>query len=366
MKRRDFSKMAGLGVLAMHSFPTITTAMLSKNEPIGSSKVPIGVCNHSLRGMNLKAKQLVEYAIEHKLDSVLVNDFFTSFESLESEYITEVSNLARAHDISIYIGAFSISKTALMYREGYESAEARLLAAIRLATAVGSPIVATRIGYLSERYREGGMEVHIKEVIRVQKAVRGPALDAGIKFAIENHEELRTEELLRIIYETGTDICGALLDPANAVGVMEDPIRALHGELGKHILCTSARDYMVYETEEGATMQCTTIGNGLMDYKYYTNFLAENCPGVPIHVETVGSRKKSIPFLQPEFWKGFPDLPATAIVDFLKLIRLGHPLKISEAPAGTDKKKFEIEQQQSELQKSVDYLRRECGAGLKS
>jgi len=196
------------------------------------------------------------------------------------------------------------------------------------------------------------------------KAVRGPALDAGIKFAIENHGELRTEEVLRIINETGTDICGALLDPANTVGVMDDPMRALQ-MLGEHIICTSARDFMVYETEEGATIQCTAIGQGLMDYKFYTNFLAENCPGVPIHVETVGSGKRSIPFLKPEFWDGFPDLPASEIVDFLKRIRLGQPLEIAEPPVGGDKKEFDLEQQEIMLQASLDYLRRECGAGQK-
>ena len=102
-----------------------------------------------------------------------------------------------------------------------------------------------------------------------------------------------------------------------------------------------------------------------MDFKLYTNFLAENCPGVPIHVETIGNEKRPIPFLKPEFWDGFPDLPASGTVDFLKRIRLGHPLEIPEPPLGADTKKFDIEQQQIMLQTSLDYLRQECGAGLK-
>ena len=56
---------------------------------------------------------------------------------------------------------------------------------IRVAVAVGSPTVTIRIGGFAERYSAGGLEVHIKEVIRVLKALRGPALDAGIKFAME-------------------------------------------------------------------------------------------------------------------------------------------------------------------------------------
>ncbi|MFC2081443.1 sugar phosphate isomerase/epimerase family protein [Bacteroidota bacterium] len=365
MKRREFSKMAGMSLLAMQSFPFATSAMLSEKEHMGATKVPIGVCNYSLRGLRLKAEQVIEYAIEHRLDSVLIN-VFRSFESIEAKHLAEVRSRAKANNISIYVGGdFSVSKTSSLYSEGYENAEAGLMEGIRVASALGSPIVSIRIGGFGERYSAGGLEVHIKEVIRVLKAKRGPALDAGIKFAMENHQDLRTEEVLRIIHEVGPDACGALLDPANTVRVMDDPKRALK-MLGEHIICTSARDFMVYESEEGATMQCTVIGQGLMDYKFYTNFLAENCPGVPIHVETIGSGKRSIPFLKPDFWDGFPDLPASEIVDFLQRIRLGRPIEIEGPPVGEDKKKFEIEQQQMMLQKSLDYLRRECGAGLKS
>ena len=123
---------------------------------------------------------------------------------------------------------------------------------------------------------------------------------------------------------------------------------------------------MVWETDNGAMFQWTAIGEGLMDYKFYTNFLAENCPGVPFHVETISNSQRPIPFLTPEFWDGFPDLPASGIVDFLKLLRSGYALEIAEPPAGTDKKAFDIEHQENELLKSLDYLRRECGAGLKS
>lgn len=353
-------------MLAMHSLPSIANSILSTIEPVGVSKVPLGVCNYALRGMKLKGEQVIEYAIKNRLDSVLIN-VFTSFESIESKHLAEVRSMAEANGISIYVGGdFSVSKTASLYRfSNYENAEAGLKEGIRVAAALGSPTVTIRIGGFGDRYSPGGLEFHIEEEIRVLKAMRGHAMDAGIKFAVENHGELRAEDVLGIINEVGTDVCGALLDPANTVGVLDDPKRALM-MLGKHILCTSVRDFTVYESEEGATMQCTTIGQGLMDYKFYANFLAENCPGVPLHVETIGNEKRMIPFLKSEFWDGFPDLHASEIIDFLKRIKLGKPIDIAELPVGMDKKKFDIEQQKTMLQESLNYLRNECGAGLKS
>lgn len=234
-----------------------------------------------------------------------------------------------------------------------------------MATTVGSPIVGVRIGVIDDRYLDGGIEAHIEESIKVMKTVRSRALDSGIKFAFENHAgDLRSEELLALINETGTDICGALFDPANAVWALENPMEALKF-LGSNILCTSVRDITVWETEEGAIFQGMAIGDGMLDFPLYAKTMAENCPGVPLHVETISNSARPVPFLKPEFWKGFPNLSATGIVEFLKLAKTGTPQKIAKTPTGINKKEFDIKLQQSELLKSFEYLRKNCNTGLK-
>jgi 3-oxoisoapionate decarboxylase len=63
-----------------------------------------------------------------------------------------------------------------------------------------------------------------QEVINRMRSFRDPVLDAGMKFAFENHAgDMRTDELLELIDATGSDICGAFYDPGNAVYAMEDP-----------------------------------------------------------------------------------------------------------------------------------------------
>ncbi|MDX2432165.1 MAG: hypothetical protein QNK35_14610, partial [Bacteroides sp.] len=74
---------------------------------------------------------------------------------------------------------------------------------------------------------------------------------------------------------------------------------------------------------------------------------------------------RSIPYLKAYFWEGFPDLPASEILDFLRLVRQGHAQEIKNPPEGMSKKEFDIELQQSELLSSLDYLRKNCNAGLK-
>ena len=71
--------------------------------------------------------------------------------------------------------------------------------------------------------------------------------------------------------------------------------------------------------------------------------MAEECPGVPIHVETISNSQRPIPFLESDFWKGFPDLHAADMLGFMKLIKQGHALKIANPPEGSNKKSFDIE-----------------------
>jgi sugar phosphate isomerase/epimerase len=361
MKRRDFTRMAGLGVLAMHTVPTFA---MSQKSPMAASKIPLGLCNHSLRSLRLNAKQLIEYVIEQKLDSVLLNTF-QPFGNLEAAHLAQISKMAKLNEVSIYIGIGSISEKSTKFTDKYGNAEELLIEGIRVASAVGSPVVACRIGAIEDRYIDGGIEVHIEAVVKVMKSMRSRAQDAGIKFAFENHvADLRSSELLGLINETGTDICGALFDPANALWAMEDPMQALKN-LGSNIICTSVRDVEVWETEEGATFQGMAIGEGLMDYSLYAKTLADLCPGVPLHVESISNSARSIPYLNSEFWTGFPNLPAAEIVDFLKLVKKGNPQEIVKASAGINQKEFDIKLQQAELLSSFKYLRKYCNAGLK-
>jgi len=365
MRRRDFTKIAGLGVLAMQSFPTFASIELLKNKPSESAKIPLGLCNHSLRSMNLNAQQLIEFAITHKLDSVLLNTF-QPFENLEATNLSRLSKIAKTNGVSIYVGAGSISEKSKVFSDKYGNALTLLKEGIRVASAVGSPIVGVRIGSLEDRYMDGGIEAHINAVIKIMKSLRAEALDAGIKFAFENHAgDLRSKELLALIHETGTDICGALFDPANAVWAMEDPMEVLK-TLGSTIVCTSVRDVTVWETDEGATFQGMAIGEGMLDYSLFAKTMAELCPVVPLHVETISNSARPIPFLKPKFWKGFPNLTAAEIIGFLNMARKGKPIEIVKSPQGKSQKDFDIALQQSELQKSFDYLRRNCNAGIKS
>lgn len=363
MNRREFSKISALGTLAFQVFPA-AAANLVRQKNADSLQIPLGIGNHSLRGMSPNAQELLEFAIENKLDSVQFNTL-KPFESLDAKHLKKLKKLAKLNDISIYVGVGSISEKSVSFSDRYGNARSLVAEGIRVAKVLGSPILGVRIGLLDDRYTQGGIRPKMDEVAQLMRSFKGPLEDADIKFAFENHAgDMRSEELLDLIDQTGRDICGAFYDPGNAIYAMEDPKLAMEA-LGEHIICCQARDVVIWPTDEGATFQWTAVGEGMMDFKFFTEFLSKNCQAVPIHIETISNSPRPIPYLKDEYWEGFPDLKASGIVDFLKLVRMGNPIEVAKAPTGTDKKTFEMENQKNEFLRSIKYLREEYGVGMK-
>ena len=307
--------------------------------------------------MKWKAPQLITYAAEQRVDAVLFNGF-QYFDSLEESHLREIKQLADRHRLIIRIGAGSISKGAVKYNSRYGTPEETLARGIKVATLLGSPTVNCRIGSIEDRYTDGGIQARLEEVAKTMQATRSRAEAAGVTFAFENHAgDTRSEEVLGLIDTVGRDLCGVMLDPGNSLWAMEDPMEQLR-KLGPHVQCMSIRDYMVWATSEGATFQWTAIGEGMMDVPAYSAMLHEYCPSVPLFVESISNSPRLIPYLTEAFWKGFPDVPAAGIVDFLALVRKGYPLPFLEPTTGESQKDFDQRHQKREFEHSIETLRR--------
>jgi len=357
LHRRDFLRLAANSAIGLAATGTL------RAQSAAAPRVALGLDAHSLRAMRWKAGQLIEYTARQKLDAVLLNSL-NYFESLDTAHLKRLKETANSQGMRIYVGAGGISEGSVTFSKKYGGAEALLAEGIRVAQAAGSPVVNVRIGKVDDRYTKGGIEARIQEAVKVLKSLRTRAQDAGVKFGFENHAgDLRSEELLALIEQAGTDVCGVMLDPGNALWAMEDPMKQIQ-MLGSHVVCTSVRDYMVWESEEGAIFQWAAIGDGLMDVPAFTRHMATLCPGVPLFVESISNSPRPIPFLTADFWKGYPNLHAADLIDFLKLCRRGRPIEVVKPAPGTDAKTFERQHQHTEFERSVAYLRRHCGAGI--
>jgi len=217
------------------------------------------------------------------------------------------------------------------------------------------------LGMGDDRKTAGGIEARIEDTVKVCKACRSKALDAGVKIAIENHAgDMQAWELVTLIEAAGKDYVGATLDSGNATWTMESPLASLE-TLGPYVLSTGIRDSMVWEYEEGAKVQWTAMGEGLVDWKLYFQKFAELCPTAPVNLEIISGFARPIPYLQAGFWKEWPKAKASDFAKFLALAKRGKPLEPHKSPDT----KAEQGYQKQELERSLRYCKENLGLGLK-
>lgn len=357
MHRRSF--LTGLASVAA----ALATRPLSAapSAPGAAPKIKVGLDNFAVRAMQWKAPALIEYAAALKCDTLFISDL-DAFGSLEEAALRDVRRQAEAAGLQLYVGSWSICPTSKTFKKNWGSAEEHLRLAIRVAHTVGSPVARVVLGNMEDRKTPGGIQARIKDTVAVLQACRRDAEKAGIKIAIENHGgDMHSWETRQLIEQAGRDFVGANIDSGNAVWTLEDPMDVLE-TLGPVTICSSLRDCMVWEVPEGAAVQWTAAGDGLIDWPAWVARWRQLCPTVPIMIETISGGARVFPYKNPEFWQHYDKRPEK-LAKFEALARRGRPIAAFKAPADP---KERAAAQKAEIEKSIAYLRREIGLGVRA
>ncbi len=346
---------------------TLGPAVAQAAAASGPRRIRLGFDNFSIRALGWKAPALIDYAASLAVDTLLLSDLGV-YESLDDAALAGVANLARERGVVLQIGTGSICPTSKSYnakRWGAAVDHARLL--IRVARAVGAKVARCYLGSRRDRQGEGGIYRHIEEVVKVCKSVRDDALSAGVKLAIENHAgDLQAWELVELIEAAGADFVGATMDAGNATWTMENPLDNLKA-LGPYAVTTGMRDSAVWETDKGAGVMWTNMGEGVVDWAAYLELYRELCPDCPFVLETCCySWQHEAKYLEEAWWDAFPRARARDFARFLALAKNGKPYTL---PAGrpTGRKSRELQQQQQkwDLEQSLRYCRAVLGLGAR-
>ncbi|MFM8378760.1 MAG: sugar phosphate isomerase/epimerase family protein, partial [Planctomycetia bacterium] len=221
------------------------------------------------------------------------------------------------------------------------------------------------LGNQADRLTPGGIGARIADTVAVLEACRSRALDAGVKIAVENHAgDMQSRELLGLVEAAGPDFVGVNFDSGNACWALEDPLEALE-RLAPHVLTTSLRDTMLWETPTGVTAQWTAMGEGCTDLAAFFDLFEKRCPGVAVHIETISGFPRSFPLGDRDFWRAYPAARAADLAAFLALAKRGHEIPPFKPPAGPAKLEAERTYQQAELARSITFCRATLGLGMR-
>ena len=361
--RRSFIKGSSLGLALAASGNVLKGKSLKK--PASPAKVKLGFDNFSIRALGWKADKLLAYAEKQKVDTILFSDLDV-YESFDPGYLKELKQEGDRLGLAIQAGTGGICPTSPRENKKHGSAEEHLKLLIRVAKALGSKAARCYLGSLQDRKGEGGIKRHVDSTIAVCKKVKKHAKDAGVKIAIENHAgDLHSRELVELIERAGPDYVGATLDTGNATWTLEDPVETLEN-LAPFAVSSGIRDSMVWESEKGATVQWTAMGEGCVDVRKFAERWKALCPGAPVQLETISGFAKPFNYLESEFWGPYQGIRADDFSKFVSLAKKGKPIKPFKAPDGVDRKKAQQDYQLAELERSIRFCRSELGLGIKS
>lgn len=329
--------------------------------PVGIS---LGLDNFAVRAFGWKAGDLLKYADSLKLDSLFISDL-DAFESTDEKYLLGIRDKAKELGIALHLGTWSICPTSNTFKNKWGTAEEHLKLGIRMAKTLGSPVIRVILGNQRDRSSSGGIHARIADTVKVCKACKKDAIDAGVKIAVENHAgDLQAWELVELIEAAGKDYVGANIDSGNAVWAMEDPQENLE-ILAPYVLTTSLRDTAVWKTEKGVGLQWTAMGEGDVDQKAYFELFAKKCPGIPVHIETISGFNLELPFRTQEFWPQWKEAKAEGFARFITLAEKGKPREPWKAPAGISRSEAEKEYQKNDFERSIRFCREKLGLGIR-
>ena len=339
------------------TFATAAASSLSK-AAIQGGKLPIGLDHFSVRATGWKAAQYIDYAASLKLDTIFLSELGV-FENYEDAYLKGLKEQADRLGIKVYVGTGSVCESSNTWKPANGTGADHLALTIKIAKALGSPVARCYLGNQKDRSTDGGIAKHIENTIKSIKANQSRAEAEGIKIAIENHAgDMQSAELRELIEVAGKGYVGANIDPGNAVWALEEPMKHLE-VLGPVTVCSSVRDSMLWEGENGSVVvQWTAIGEGLIDFKAYAKRFAELAPGVPLQVETISGFARPFEITKDDFWTIFPGhRDSDMFKAWLDLAKKGKKLDSFKAPDGPGKKDAEIAYQKAQCERSFTWLK---------
>ena len=238
----------------------------------------------------------------------------------------------------------------------------RFEAEIRTAKRAGARVVRTAMlqGRRYETFTTSAAFRRFAEESAHSLALAAPVVARhGVRLAVENHKDWRSDELITLLKRLGNDHVGVCLDTGNSIALLEDPMEVVEA-LAPLAFTTHFKDMGLEEYRDGFLLAEVPLGTGVLDLPRVVRTLRAAAPDLHFNIEMITRDPLQVPCLTSRYWETFFDLPGRHLARALRLVRNhapGRPLpRISALPAG-DKLRAEDEN----ISRCLDFARERLG-----
>ena len=239
---------------------------------------------------------------------------------------------------------------------GYDPSQ--LARDIELGARLGVETVRTVVGGAhfggDRRPLAGRWQPFLQEVLAGLREATAVAQRAGVNLAVENHQDLASEELLWLCESIDSENFGINLDSGNPLATAEEPIDFFR-RVAPYLKNVHLKDYWIYLSEEGYRLVRCPLGQGVIDFPALCKILSETCPDMTLSVELGALEARYTRVLADDFWPDYPPRSASQLARVLRLVQA------NAKPPGDWRTPFERGESVEEI---IAYENRQLAASL--
>jgi sugar phosphate isomerase/epimerase len=222
--------------------------------------------------------EALEWAKAGGFDGALFATARSISPELDSAALKEAGQLASQMRLYLEVGIGSLGP--------FGPAEERLAELNTLIDAAGAAGCREFFAYTRTERRSPATPHHgqLDEVQRTLQALVPRLRDEGLRLNLKTHEDLSSDEVLRLVEAAGPDVVGVSLDVANLVVRGEDPVEATR-RLAPYVHQTHLEDVALYVVENGLRRRLRPCGAGVLDWHAILSSLLERAPARRLTLE---------------------------------------------------------------------------------
>ncbi len=233
-------------------------------------------------------------------------------ETATTEHLTEMRALIDANGLEAVISAFGTDVDYL--RRSVDQGE--ILGAQTVRTVVGG----ADYGGDRRKFAGGGWRPFMAGVRERLAVVLRHASVKGISLAVENHQDVASEDLLWLCESFDSPYFGVVLDTANPLSTAEHPIQfAL--DVMPWIKYVHLKDYRIYWSREGYRLVRCPVGSGVIPFAELIPLLRKHGRAASASLEIAALEQRHVRLFEPDFWPEYEPRPATQLAEVLRFVR---------------------------------------------
>ncbi len=254
----------------------------------------------------INAQQLMDQAHATHLQGVEI-----PVSLLEGENIPSIARAARERGLFITLAANGYTADSLI--------KSILLGAQLKAETVRTVVGGAKIGG-DRSPLAGRWQPFLQNVLTQLKEAIVIAEKAGVNLAVENHQDLASEELLWLCESIGSTRFGITLDAGNPLATAEEPLDYFQ-RVAPYVKNVHLKDYYIYLSEEGYRLVRCPLGQGVIDFPALFKILATVCPNVTMSIELAALEARHIRVLADDYWPDYPPRSAAQLARVLRFVQ---------------------------------------------